>query len=98
MESGASGELAGSITQEGGRADCVPSVPLAAAALLVTGTFGWALATGGQDTWQTSAVERNGVFGRSGCNQPSCSRAAGKFRSPPLSMIIMLTMVLQGPI
>ena len=62
-------------------------LPLAAAALLMTGTFGLALATGGQDTGQTSAVERNRVFGRSGCNQPSRSRAAGKFRAAALSMI-----------
>ena len=68
----------------------VAFLPLAAAALLMTGTFGLALATGGQDTGQTSAVERNRVFGRSGCNQSSRNRAAGKFRTAaltPLSMI-----------
>ena len=62
-------------------------VPSLLAALLMTGTFGLALATGGQGTGAATAVERNGVFGRSGCKQPSRSRAAGKFRSPPLSMI-----------
>ena len=31
----------------------------------MTGTFGLALAAGGQGTEQAAAVERNGVFGRS---------------------------------
>ena len=38
---------------------------LDAAALLMAGTFGLALAAGGQGTEQAAAVERNGVFGRS---------------------------------
>ena len=61
-------------------------LPLAAVALLITGTFGLALATGGHDTGQTSAVERNRVFGRSECNQPNRRRDASKFRAASLSL------------
>ena len=38
-------------------------LPLAAAALLVTGTFGLALASGSWGTGAATAVEQNGVFG-----------------------------------
>ena len=62
-------------------------LPLVAAALLVTGTFGLALSSGSWGTGAATAIERNGVFGRSGGKRSSRSRAAGKFRSPPLSMI-----------
>ena len=40
-------------------------VPSLLVALVGTGTFGLALAAGGQGTEQAVAVERNGVFGRS---------------------------------
>ena len=62
-------------------------LPLAAAALLMTGAFCLALATGGQGTGAAAAVERNGVFGRSEGKRSSRSRAAGKFRSAALSMM-----------
>jgi|SouAtlMetagenome_1021521.scaffolds.fasta_scaffold52437_1 hypothetical protein len=61
-------------------------LPLAAAALLVTGTFCLALSSGGQGTGRAAAIERNGVFGRIGGKQPSCNRAAGKLRSAALSI------------
>ena len=67
--------------------DLITSPALAAAALLVTGTFGLALASGSWGTGAATAIERNGVFGRTGGKRSSRNRAAGKFRSPPLSMI-----------
>ena len=69
------------------KAALISCLPLTAAALLVTGTFGLALATGGQGTGAATAVERNGVCGRSGHKRSSRSRAAGKFRSAALSMM-----------
>ena len=40
----------------------IASLPLAAAALLVTGTFGLALASGSWGTGAAAAVERNGCL------------------------------------
>ena len=51
----------------------ITSLPLAVAALLVTGTFGLALESGSWGTGAAAAVERNGVFGRSGGKQSSCT-------------------------
>ena len=51
------------------------------------GTFDLALAAAGQGTGQAAAVERNGVFRKSGGKKSSRSRAAGKFRSAALSMM-----------
>ena len=65
----------------------ITSLPLAAAALLVTGTFGLALASGSWGTGAAFAVERSGVFCRSGGKRSSRSRAAGKFRAAASSMI-----------
>ena len=65
----------------------ITSLPLAAAALLVTGTFGLALSSGSWGTGAATAAKRNGVFGRSGGTRSSCSRAAGKFRAAASSMI-----------
>ena len=61
---------------------------LAAAALLVAGTFGLALASGSWGTGAAFAVERSGVFCRSGRGgkRSSRSRAAGKFRAAASSM------------
>ena len=56
-------------------------LPLTAAALLVTGTFGLALASGSWGTGAATAVERSGVFGRSGGTRSSCSQSVGKFRA-----------------
>ena len=58
-------------------------LPLAAAALLMTGTFCLALAAGGQGTAQAAAVERNGVFGRS----IGLSQAAGELQ---VSFVLLL--------
>ena len=55
-------------------------VSLVVAALLVTSTFGLALASRSWGAGAATAVERSGVFGRSGGTRPSCNRAAGKFR------------------
>ena len=64
----------------------ISCLPLVAAALLalMTGTFGLALAAGGQSRrlrWNEMGVWREH------CTQPSRSRAAGKFRSAALSMM-----------
>ena len=45
--------------------NCKAAALIAAVALLMTSTFGLALAAGGQGTEQAAAVERNEVFGRS---------------------------------
>ena len=63
------------------------ALPLVAAALLVTGTFGLALASRSWGAGAATGVGRNGVLGRSGGKHSSRSRAAGKFHSPPSSMI-----------
>ena len=52
------------------KAALISCLPLAAAALLMAGTFGLVLAAGGQGTEQAAANERNGLFGkRIGLNQ-----------------------------
>ena len=56
-------------------------VPSLLAALVGTGTFGLALSSGSWGTGAAAAVQRNGVFGRSGGKRSSRSRAAGKFRA-----------------
>jgi len=61
-------------------------VPSLLAALLVTGTFGLALSSGSWGTGAATAVEQNGVFGRSGGKRSSRSRAAGKFRAAASSI------------
>jgi hypothetical protein len=70
------------------KAALISCLPLAAAALLMTGTFGLAFAAGGRGTGQAAAVERNGLFGKSiGLSQAARSRAAGKFRAAASSML-----------
>ena len=64
----------------------ITPLPLAAVALLVIGTFGLALASASWGTGAATAIERNGVFGRSGGKRSSRSRAAGKFRAAASSI------------
>ena len=56
-------------------------VPSLLVALVGTGAFCLALVAGSWGTGAATAVEHNGVLGRSGGKQSNRSRAAGKFRA-----------------
>ena len=69
------GDLLGAATAKA--AALIAFLPLVVVALLVIGTFGLALAAGGHGIGQVTAVEHNGVFGRSRGKRSRCIRAEG---------------------